>query len=38
MHLYCCYQLKIDGYKYKLVYISLMVTTKQLHKDKEKEI
>ena len=24
-----CYQLKIDCYKYKLFYISIMVTTKQ---------
>lgn len=24
-----CYQLKIDCYKYRLVYVSLMVTTKQ---------
>ena len=24
-----CYQLKIDSYTYKLLYVSLMVTTKQ---------
>lgn len=38
-----CYQLKIDCYKYMLLYISPMVTTKQIniytkYKEKEKGI
>lgn len=28
---FSCYQLKIDCYKYRLLYVSLMVTIKQKH-------